>query len=139
MGEGSWGSPSSVEPSHSNGKWTIVPGSWISSRAFKVARKTAIWVSVSPAGPTFCPKGYSMAATRGAPTEAVSSAIFEREMVLKPAASISRCASPTDQLQIGQLGTRITTSTCSSLSCWMIAGMLCSSISSGLGKYPMIE
>ena len=80
-----------------------------------------------------------MAATRGAPTEAVSSAMFERQIVLKPAASISRCASPTDQLQIGQLGTSKSTSTCSSFNCWIIAGTLVASISSGFGKYPMIE
>jgi hypothetical protein len=37
-----------------------------------------------------------------------------RVIVLKPALSISRCTSPTDQLQIGQAGTSKTTSTASS-------------------------
>ena len=80
-----------------------------------------------------------MAATRGAPTEAVRLGIFERQIVVKPAASISRCASPTDQQQIGQLGTRMATSTNSSFNFWMTAGTLFSSISSGWSKYPMIE
>ena len=134
IGGGSSNLPSSNSSGHLKGKCTIVPGSRISSRAFNVPRRTAICVSLSPAGPTFCPKGCSIAATRGALTEAVRSGRFERQMVLMPAASISRCASPTDQLQIGQLGTNTRTSTCSSFSPWMIAGTLFSSISSGLGR-----
>jgi hypothetical protein len=67
-------------------------------------------------------------------TAAVRSGMFDRQMVLKPAASISRCASPTDQQQIGQLGTRTTTSTRSSLSCCTMAGILSRSIASGCNK-----
>lgn len=80
-----------------------------------------------------------MAATRGTLTEDVSLGMFERQIVLMPAASISRCASPTDQLQIGQLGTSTSTSTCSSFSPWMMAGTLVANISSGLGRYPIME
>jgi hypothetical protein len=56
------------------------------------------------------PRGYSMAAMRGTLTEAVRSGTGVRQMVVKPAASSSRCTSPTDQQQIGQAGTSTTTS-----------------------------
>jgi len=77
------------------------------------------------------PNGYPIAAIRGALTEAVKSGIFEILMVLNPAASISRCTSPTDQQQIGHTGTRTTTSTASSRSLPMIAGTLSLSKCSG--------
>ena len=63
-----------------------------------------------------------MPATLGALIAVTNSGILANEMVLKPAASISRCTSPTDQLQIGQAGTSTTTSTASSRKFRMIAG-----------------
>jgi hypothetical protein len=54
-----------------------------------------------------------MAAIPGAPAFTVRSGIMDSEIVLNPAASISRCTSPTDQQYTGQTGTSTTTSTCS--------------------------
>ncbi len=75
--------------------------------------------------------GCSMAAMRGALTEAVRSGMIDSDMVVNPAASISRCSSPTDQQQIGQAGTRTTTSTNSSRKLRIIAGALSSKSCSG--------
>ena len=75
-----------------------------------------------------------VSACGGAATEAVRAAMFDRLRVLKPAASISRCASPTDQQQIGQTGTSKTTSTFSALRLAMIGGILARSISSARGR-----
>ena len=68
------------------------------------------------------PQGYSIAATRGFAQRCRRSAIGDRMMVVKPAASISRCTSPTDQQQTGQAGASSTTSTPSSLRWPMMAG-----------------
>ena len=86
------------------------PGAWIVARAASVARSTAVWPAASPGWPRVRPNGYSMAAMRGTLTAAVRSGTGDRLMVVKPAASISRCTSPTDQQQIGQAGTSTTTS-----------------------------
>jgi hypothetical protein len=74
------------------------------------------------AGPASCQTDARFAAILGAPALAVSSGIMDSEMVLNPAASISRCTSPTDQQHTGQTGTSTTTSTCSSRSCRTILG-----------------
>ena len=75
---------------HSKGRFTTLPGCEISSSARRVARSTSSWRAESPGKPKVSPKGYSMAAIRGTPTLAVSSGIMESEIVVKPAASISR-------------------------------------------------
>lgn len=107
---------------HLKGRSTLLPGSVMDCSVANVARSTANCVSASPGSPTVCPKGCSIPATLGAHTAPARSGILARMFVLKPAASISRATSPTDQLQIGQLGTSTSTSTCSSFSCWIMAG-----------------
>ena len=114
-------------PAHLKGRWTTPPGSEIETSAANVACSTAFCVSASPGSPTVCPKGRSIPAIRGALTADTRSGMFARVMVQKPAASILRCTSPTDQLQIGQAGTNTTTLTVSSLRFWMIAGVVSSS------------
>lgn len=101
---------------HSKGRCMTPPGRETSSSTRKVARRTSIWRAASPGAPKVSPKGCSMAAILGTPTLAVNSGIMESEIVLNPAASISRCTSPTDQQQTGQTGTSTTASTCSSRS-----------------------
>jgi hypothetical protein len=83
--------------------------------------------------------GYAMAATLGAPTERVNSGIIESEIVEIPAASISRCASPTDRQQNGQTGTSSATSTSSAFIRSIIAGTLTSSSSRGSKTKPWKE
>ena len=99
--------------SYTKGRLTTSPGVLICTSASSVARNTAIWPAPSPGIPTFTPPGRSMAARRGTPHDAVRSGMCESVTVLKPAASILRCTSPTDQQQTGQIGTRTTQSTCS--------------------------
>lgn len=75
-----------------------------------------------------------MAATRGAPTDAVSAAMHDRVMVAMPAASISRWTSPTDQWQTGQTGTSSAASTSSRRILSTIAGTVFRSSSSGRSR-----
>jgi hypothetical protein len=90
------------------------PAASMVSTACRVSAKTARWPSLSPGLPMVRPNGYSIAARRGTHTAAVKSGMLDRVMVVIPASSIARCASPTDQQQIGQAGTSTTTSTPSS-------------------------
>jgi len=99
---------------HSNGRCTTADGVAIASIARSAARNTASCPAASPGRPTVMPNGCSIAAILGAPALAVSSGIMDSEIVLNPAASISRCTSPTDQQHTGQTGTSATTSTTSS-------------------------
>jgi len=75
---------------HSNGRFTTLPGWEISCSARNVPRSTSNWQVASPGNPMVSPNGCSIAAIRGDPTLAVSSGIMESEIVLNPAASISR-------------------------------------------------
>ena len=75
-----------------------------------------------------------MAATRGAPIAAVKSGTIDSAMVLMPAASTTRCASPTDRQQIGQTGTKTATSTASRFICATIAGTLLARNSAGSSR-----
>ncbi len=133
MGGGSGGpeATSAKCSGHSKSKCLSSPGVSISTKACKVERSTAICVSQSPGEPIVRLKGCSMAAIRGALTEAVRSGIIDRVIVVNPAASISRCSSPTDQQQIGQAGTKTTTSTNSARRLRIIAGALSSRSCSG--------
>ena len=74
---------------------------------------TASCPSRSPGLPRVRLIGVLMPAKRGTLTAAVRSGMLERVRVLKPAASILRCTSPTDQLHSGQAGTSRTISTAS--------------------------
>ena len=65
-----------------------------------------------------------MAATRETPGAAVKSGIMESDTVGIPAASISRCASPTDRQQKGHTGTSTTASTSSSFRRRIMRGTL---------------
>ena len=85
------------------------------------------------------PKGCSMATSRGTPTEAVSSGMLDRQMVLIPAASILDATSPTDQLQRGHMGTSSTRSTRSSRRSRIMAGVDSSRSPVGSAVYPMKE
>ena len=80
-----------------------------------------------------------MPTSRGGETDAVIAGIVVTEIVANPAASIARCASPTDRQQNGQTGTRSTASTASSRSRAMIWGIVSSRSCSARGRYPMIE
>jgi hypothetical protein len=79
--------------------------------AWKVALRTAICPSTSPGSPSVRPNGCSSATTLGTPTATVRSGTLDRQTVERPAASILEATSPTDQQQIGQVGTRRTRST----------------------------
>ena len=65
-----------------------------------------------------------MAASRGTLMAAVRSGMLDSVIVLRPAASISLCTSPTDQQQTGQPGTNTTTFTPSRFICRIMAGVL---------------
>lgn len=80
-----------------------------------------------------------MAATRGAPTDAVKLAMVESVIVLIPASSTARCTSPTDRQQIVQTGASTTASTPSATMCSIIGGRWVSSSSVGSSMYPMNE
>ena len=69
---------------------------------------------------------------RGTLTAAVKSGTGVKVIVLKPAASISRCTSPTDQQHTGQAGTSTTTSARSSFRFRMRAGTVSFSSTCGL-------
>jgi hypothetical protein len=126
IGDGSFGCQRtrSAGSGHRNGNSTTAPAIGASRSVSSVARSTARCVTASPGCPSGRPKGNSIAATRGAPTAAVSAGAIESAMVLIPAASASRCASPTDWQQIGQTGTKTAASTSSALMRSMIAGTL---------------
>jgi len=124
-------SASLMLPVHSNGRCLMLPGILISSSASSAASSTARCVSLSPGRPMVWPKGCSIAASRGTLVAIVRSAMFDSAMVVIPARSISRCASPTDRQQTGQAGTRTAASTASALRCSTILGMLRDSSSCG--------
>lgn len=109
------------------------------SAACNVARNTSSWVCASPGGPTVRPIGWATAAIRGAPTEAVKSGIGDRQIVGIPAASMTRCTSPTDRAQIGQTGTMIARSTSSSTISAATAGAVSSTSSAGRRMNPIME
>jgi hypothetical protein len=114
-----------------NGNCRTLPGATISATAVRADQSAARCPASSPGNPTVRPNGYSIAAIRGTLTAAVKSGILDKLMVLKPASSICRWTSPTDQQHTGQAGTRTTTSTASSRSLSMMAGTLSSSNRSG--------
>lgn len=121
-------------PSHSNGKCLISPGFIISSTASSAPKSTARCPSESPGFPICCPNGYSIPTRRGTLTAAVKSGIFDKVTVVIPAFSISLCANPTDQQQIGQAGIKTTTSTFSARRWSIIPETLFSSNSCGLRR-----
>jgi len=116
MGGGSLGSKRTLEEGsgHSKGKCTTSPGFLIELRASSVARSTLRCPSASPGCPRVRPSGYSTPATRGTLTDAVRSGIEDSVIVEIPAASNSRCASPTDQQHTVHIGINVTASTDSS-------------------------
>jgi hypothetical protein len=126
MGGGSFGSSfiSFFVPVHSNGRCLMLPGFCIFSIASSVDRSTARCVSLSPGFPMVCPNGCSIPASRGTLTANVRSGMFDKEIVVMPARSTSRCANPTDQQQTGQAGMNTATSTLSCRKRSMIAGTL---------------
>ena len=126
-----------ADSGHSKGKCTTLPGFLISANACKVEVSTANWPALSPGCPSRYPSGYSIAARRGTPTEAVKSGMQERVIVLIPATSISLCTSPTDQQQTGQPGTNRTTSTWSCFICSIMAGSVSSKSTWGCKMYPI--
>lgn len=121
-------------PFHSKGKCIISPGFVISSTALRTPRRTARCPSEFPGFPISCPNGYSIPTRRGTLTAAVKSGIFDNATVVIPAFSISLCANPTDQQQIGQAGIKTTKSTCSARRWPIIPEILFSSSSCGLRR-----
>jgi len=81
---------SSMLSGSENGRSTTLPGIFNSPSAVKAARNAPRWPSASPGTPIVSPNGNSIAAIRGTLADAVRSGMFEKEMVVKPAASISR-------------------------------------------------
>ena len=116
-----------------------MPGSVMFVNASNIPLTTASCVTALPGFPIVLPNGCSTAANLGTPTDEVNSGTLDNAIVENPAASIFLCTDPTDQLQIGQVGKRATTSTFSFFKFSMIAGTDFSSCSRGSRMYPIVE
>jgi hypothetical protein len=89
---------------HSSGEWTIVPGFSALSSTSNACRITRICPATSPGLPSVCPKGYSTAKVRGAPTRSAQKGIIVTRTVARPVLSRVRANTGTLMVQSGQAG-----------------------------------